>query len=83
MYTVLVTAERTRLNVHDLLHVVEVERGVIFGDEAVDIVRLERLAVRRGTDVLGAGRGVVLHSGGAVDSVGEGPAQVGAELVGA
>lgn len=81
MYTVLVTEDQGTLSEHDLLRVVEVERGIVFGDQAVDIVRLERLPVRRGIgDVLGCGRGEFVRAGGAVGGVGEGPSAVGGDV---
>lgn len=81
MYTVLVTEDARQLNVHDLLTVVEVERGIVFGDQAVDIVRLERLPMRKGVgDVLGSRRGECVRAGGAVGGVGEGPSAVGGDV---
>lgn len=81
MYTVLVTEDARQLNVHDLLTVVEVERGIVFGDQAVDIVRLERLPMRKGVaDVLGSRRGECVRAGGEVGGVGEGSSAVGGDV---
>lgn len=81
MYTVLVTEDQGVLSEHDLLRVVEVERGIVFGDQVADIVRLVRLPMRKGVaDVLGSRRGEFVRAGGAVGGVGEGPSAVGGDV---